>query len=549
MPRDVVHWLRCAADFIDSLPDHESTMWRRELLHVLALYCSAYSCFVGITRTISEWSRLCRLCAEVQQSAGTERSDDDPIVRAQFYALCGYHLALAANVRTPVDLDEVAATSSRLSGIAHTSGDYLMIAHAQYVEAIEHIHHGRYDQTVRTSLRAWQLCVPYYRPDHAYTVNPLAPIDPGLGALMCAANALTLLGRLSEAADYADRCVTQASLNEESITYQWALGMRGFIFSQLGELHTVSSVDRFAAYFQCTRSSEQGPTSTLYETCYDLHRAVRGGEVDAAAVRQSAERQWQHFQDGDSFIIAFSSPLCELLHRAGMWSEGLQLTDQWRYLSRRGQLAFYYPDCHRFKAMFLLQKAQQQRSDQQLRGRGGQHNEQRQIEQANEYNFSLSPLFSPTAPITDGWPTSPAPIQLDMTEETSGTTAPSSAVADVTLTMAAVDIYEEAVNELKEAVSIAASTQARLLELKALIEIVPLLQQLTQLELGVQTAAASNDNSEAGFQSRLRQNMHEAEQRVHQRRLRQLLTECTKDHETYSVIQRAQQVLATCLST
>ena len=573
MPRDVVRWLRCAADFIDSLPDHESSTWRRELLQVLIIYCSAYSCFVGITRTIAEWSRLCKLCAEVQQSAGAERPDDDPVIRAHFYALRGYHLALSASVRTPVDLDETAATSVKLTAIAHASGDYLMIAHALYVEAIEHIHHGRYEQTIRTSLRAWQLCVPYYRPDHPFTVNPLAPIDPGLGALLCAANSLCLLGRLSDAADYADRCILQSSLNEEPITYQWALGMRCFILTQIGELDTAGSVERFAAYFECTRSSEQGPTSTLYETCYDLHRAALLGGTDSAAVRESAERWWHQYQEGDSFITAFGSPLCELLHRAGMWSQGLQLADQWRYLSQRGQLAFYYPDCHRYRAMFLLQKARHMRSNQQQhqvqqhqyhqqqqqhRRPDVEHAQQQPTPQAtpaaHEYDFTLSPWLVRDVSITETWPSPHSPIQLDMADEPNHhVTAQPAVLVPAAATAAAVlpevelslELYEEAVDELKEAIRTAAATQARLLEMQALMEVIPLLQQLTQLDSESQVPATVSDPSDASFQRRLRQNMRDAELRVYQHRLRQLLSDCLKGNETYSVMQRAQETLAT----
>ena len=568
MPRDVMRWLRAAADLINSLPDHESKAWRRELMQVQAVYCAAYSCFVVVTRTIPEWSRLCKLCAEVQQTAegvATEHTDDELVSRAQFYALRGYHLALCASVRAPVDLNETAATSVKMTAIAHARGDYLMIAHALYVEAIEHIHHGRYESTVRTALRAWQLCLPYYRPNHPYAVNPLAPIDPGLGALLCAANSLCLLGRLSEAAAHADCCVAQALLNEEPITYQWALGMRCFLLSQLGELRATSSIECFSAYFDCTRSSDQGPTSTLYETCYDLHRTALGAGPDAgAAAREAGERWWRCFQAGESFIIAFSSPLCELLHGAGMWSEGLQLAEQWRHLSTNGQLAFYFPDCHRYTAMFILQKAQQLRANQQpildtppTQQQQRHHPaQQTQTDDAgHDFDFSLSPWLGLAAVSEDPWPASPPLLHLDFDLAEEPTETPSAlrpSGVDPPLppstTQLVLDLHEQAVTELKLAIASASSTQSpsRLLELKALLELIPVLQQLIHLDSNAHQAAAAGEGCDASVQCRLRLNVREAELGIYQRRLRQLLSECVEGNETFSVIRRSQELLASC---
>ena len=559
MPRDVVVWLRCAADFIDSLPDHQSTAWRRELLHTLALYCSAYSVFTGITRTFTEWSRLRKLCLEVQQSAEakTGRPDDDSTVRSNFYSLGGYHLALAADARNPINLEELTATSAKLTAIAHASGDYLMLSHALYVEAIEHIHHSRYEQAVRTSLRAWQLCLPYYRPAHAYTVNPLAPIDPGIGALLCAANALCVLGRMAEAAEYADRGVAHAFANEEPITYQWSLGMRSFVLSQLGDLHTPAAVERYTAYYDCTRSSEQGPTSTLYETCYALHRATVCDEADVSTVRLSAARWWQRFQEGDSFITAFSSPLCELLHRAGMWCEGLQLTDQWAYLSRGGELSFYYSDCHRYRALFLLQKARHLRGSHEPSSPTIPPTQPLRMstQQSEGFDFSFSPWLASAAPSSEAWPASPPSLQLDpLDESTELTPQPAAPAADSTPASAGTEqwlaLYDEAVDELKAAVKCACSTQARLLEVKAILDLLPLLQQLPQLDSDTALPSpatppvADEVASDASFQRRLRVNMHEAELKAQQRRLGQLMDECGKGNEAYGVVQRAHEMLA-----
>ena len=547
---DVVKWLRRAAELIDELPDHRSFRWRRELLRVLSLYCSSYSCFVGVTQSVAEWCRLCRLCDEVQQrlSSGlkqgkTKRDVASALALTTFYALRGYHLALNASTRSPIDLAESARTSAHMQAIADAHPSYLVQTHALYVQAIEHIHHGQYDDTIRLAHQAWQLCAEHYPPHCAFTVNPLAPVDPGVGALCCASNALCLLGRLSEAVEHADRCVRQASLNAEPVTCQWVLGMRCYMLSQLEEFG--SHGDHFLAYLHQSRASEQGPISTLYETVLALYRISEEPQSGTPeAVAQLASACWGRYEKGDSFIIAFSSPLCELLSRAGMWREGLRLIDDWQSISQQGEMSFYYPNCHRYRARFLLQQADAlEREQPQPSGGLGEGGtgacEERELYDHHAQDELSSPLLFVSS---NDWPASPALTVTDEgfwhgflspptppleTTRLSTTPLPSAASAVHLL------LRKEAVQCLREAIAAAEKQRARLLEMKAIMDLLTLLD-----ELGLRTVAlvqppltnAVSTDSQA----------YDGNVTLYRERLRRLLAECSQSNEGFTVIQRAQ---------
>ena len=553
---DMVKWLKRAAELIDELPDHRSFRWRRELLRVLSLYCSSYSCLVGITQSVAEWSRLCSLCDEVQQQLNCVEEDgrrqdelSSAVTLTTFYALRGCHLALNASTRSPIDLAESSRVCARMQAIAQRHPSYLVQAHALYVQAIEHIHLGHYADTIRVAHQAWQLCVEHYPPHATFVVNPLAPLDPGVGALCCASNGLCLLGRFSEAVEHADRCVNQAALNREPVTWQWVLGMRCYMLSQLEEFDR--HADHFLAYLHYSRRSAQGPSSTLYETVLALYQISQEPQLSTPEVMAKlAATCWGRYEKGDSFIISFSSSLCDLLSRAGMWREGLRLVDDWRLISGCGRMSFYFPNCLRYRAKFLLQQADALEEEQRL------HSDTRGVEEDENGEEGLlcghqveDELPSSLFTISADWPASPpATLQLsehglwdvsllsDPTLPELGTLSSFASpplhrpLPPAALVPAVHQLRDEAVECLREAICLAERLQARLLEMQAVLDLLQLLEH-TRSRAVAPVAPLSASRSEADEAQRLRE------------RLRRLLDECGVGHQSFVLIQRAQRCM------
>ena len=510
--REVTRWLSSAMQLLELLPDARNFGCRLELMRLQRLYCSYYAASVAVTQSLREWATLCELCDELQQRTEDEqcrlrqtRSQPQPepesevlsalrteglsldeaaveMLRSSFYALRGLHLALNANIRSPVDVDATARTAERLLAIATRlqSHEPLVMAHALYVRAIEAIYRGRYHSAIEDGRQAWQLCL-----SRPFVLNPLAPHDPGVGGLMCAGNALALCGRLSEAMEHMDRAAVQAQQNAEPVTLQWALGMRTFCLSQLGEFGPGHAA-AYSAYWELLRESEHLSTSSpLYDAVHSLYEARSSCTAQTpAACEQTLQRLWLRYGAGDSWIVAFSSPLCELLWLAGQWQRGLRLVDDWQRLSQRGRLSFYYPDALRFKAMFLLQQAAAaDGADSQANPEG---------DERCSWQFSATQAAAQAD--SEAGDAAALPAELDTLDdlgrlssflflpvEQSGsdtayhtTPAPSSPIAPP----APHPQQSEALQLLRDAVALARQLGVRLLELKALMELVPLLRRI-----------------------------------------------------------------------
>ena len=529
--REAVQWLSKAMEFIELLPDRLSLRWRRELLLIMTLYCPTYSVIVGLGRALDQWARLCQLCEEVQLATelnrktraflmdhgdASEQSEDASedadvvaecaeeealslqVTRATFYALRGYQMSLHGSALGSVDLDESVRVSSKMLTIAENSNDWLMLAHALYLQAVQQVNISGYQTSLQICQRVWQLALD--NDSLPFVVNPLAPIDPGVASLCTSGNAHCVLGYMSQAIEDVDKALFYAERNGEQVTYQYVLGMHCFILLQLDkmELHA----DKFRQYNAYAQTSDSGRSSTVYETVMALFQAYDDDPPDVDFIQSAAINCWERYQSGARFFIAFGGPLCQLLLLAGMWQEGLQFTAEWHLISHEGTLAHFYPDCLRYEAMFLLQQAEavieEEQMMQQGGGGGGLWRDHSTADNSDDESGGVRPRSnsaegdhptlqrplsdplpitgrdgsqSATSPAGDLIPAAESLYPVRETSESSQSTSPFSSV-DVWA------LREEARQRLNQAIAFAFTQGSRLLEMKAIMTLIPLLRFL-----------------------------------------------------------------------
>ena len=520
--REATQWLGKAMEFIELLPDRLSLRWRRELLLIMTLYCPTYSVIVGLGRALDQWTRLCQLCEEVQLATEANRktrsflmdhaqpdSDDDAAVdvaaecreeeelsaevtRSTFYALRGYQMALHGSALGSVDLTESKRVSAKMLVIAQNSTDWLMLAHALYLIAIQKINSSEYPETLSLCQQVWDLFLEH--DTQPFVVNPLAPIDPAVSSMCTSSHAHCVLGHMSKAIEDVDKALYYAERNGEPVTYQYVLGMHCFILLQLDKMEL--NGDKFRQYAAYAQTSDSGRTSTVYEIVMALFQAYEDDPPDVEFIHSSAISCWERYQSGARFFIAFGGPLCQLLLLAGMWQEGLQFVADWHLISHEGTLSHFYPDCLRYEAMFLLQQAEAVIEEEQLQQSGGwretsnidgsdDEGRERSNSADGDHPRLQRPLSDPlplsSHDSSQASSTSPAAGELIPAAESLYPVRETSESSQSTSPFSSVDVWalrEEARQKLNQAVQFAFTQGTRLLEMKAIMTLIPLLRFL-----------------------------------------------------------------------
>ena len=404
--------------------------------------------------------------------------------------------------------------SERMLVIAQHSGDWQMLGHALHIIAVQRVNVGDYDKALELADEIWQLFLQH--DSLPFVVNPLAPIDPGLSSRCVMAMAHCVLGRMEQAVEDVDTALAYAERNGEPFNHQFILGMHCFILLQLDKLEV--QPERLLQY-SVYAAAEPGGQSTLYEIVTSLFQAAAEPD-DTLFIVQAAERCWSRYESGHRFFIAFNSPLCQLLLLAGKWSEGLSFCAIWRRLSHDGLISQFFPDCLRYEAMFLLQQAeavieeeqllQLQQAEQRESSGGPAELDERQLSFESEVGpvFLQRPLSDPLPLTSAGSPSSalaavspPIPDTGESVASSSSSSGSSSAVESQEPSRSAsphpVDVWqlrEEARVLLNESIAFAFRQGVRLLEMKAVMTVIPLLRFLA-------AAAAAQQHSMQPFDS------------------------------------------------
>ena len=538
--REAIKFLGHAIQLIEQLPQKNTLVWRRRLLLVMTLYLPTYSVLVGVSKTLNEWSTLCSLCEELQMRAelakrkrqqeaqiadtsdeassgsapsgspddnsemdsstddsglssdeeGNEDTSATNVARATFYALRGYYLGLCTVNNGSVDLDEALRVSGRMLKIAENSDDWQMLTHALLLLAMQHNNTALYEEGMVFCDQAWQLFLDNdsYPP---YQVNTYAPMDASICSLLCRAQARCVLGQLKDSLDDTEIALFYAHRNAEPLTLMYAMNMHCFVLLQMDKRDP--RVERYWDHAEAISTDTAGPT-TLFEIEMALFSAYEFPD-DLQSIQQAAERCWERYHNGPKWFIGFSGPMCHLLLLAGYWELGLHFIADWHLISIEGRLGHWYPECLRYEAMFLLQQAEaiieEDNGTAAAGWRESSHNEGSDDEAERDSSFSYyNPADRPTPlqrPQSD-----PLPSQSSASSDTSSSESRSdifsgregSESSRSTSPPPSVDVWtlrEEARQRLNAAIQLAEHQRARLLEMKAIMTLIPLLRFLQQV--------------------------------------------------------------------
>ena len=532
--REAIKFLGLAIQLIEQLPEKTTLRWRRRLLLVMTLYLPTYSVLVGVSKTLNEWSTLCSLCEELQlrtevarrkeqQEAGAQAGSDDTnaasvlspssddsaemdegaddsddedgneetsatnIARATFYALRGYYLGLVTVNNGSVDLEEALRVSARMLKIAQNSSDWQMLTHALMLLAIQHNNTAMYEAGIVFCDQAWQLFLDNdsYPP---YQVNTYAPMDASICSLICRAQARCVLGQLRACLDDTEVALYYAHRNGEPLTLMYAMNMHCYVLLQMDKRDP--RVEHYWDHADAISTDTAGPT-TLFEIEMALFSAYEYPD-DLAAIQQAAERCWERYHNGPKWFIGFSGPMCHLLLLAGYWELGLHFIADWHLISIEGKLGHWYPECLRYEAMFLLQQAEAIIEEENNGGGGASgwressHGEGSDDEGEREGSFSYySASERPTPlqrPYSDPLPLSDTSSSESRSDALSGREGSESSRSGSPIP--SVDVWtlrEEARQKLNAAIQVAEKQHARLLEMKSIMTLIPLLRFLQQV--------------------------------------------------------------------
>ena len=540
--REAIKYLGLTIQLIEQLPNKHTLLWKRKLLLVMTLYLPTYSVLVGISKTLNQWSTLCSLCEEVQarteatkqrsqhelqaaemgddasgsgmaahgglnddsgevdseaddsgQSDDEEGSEDTSatnVARATFYALRGYYLGLTTVNNGSVDLEEALRVSGRMLKIAENSDDWQMLTHALFLLAVQHNNTAMYEAGIEFCDQAWQLFLDNdsYPP---YQVNTYAPMDASISCLTCRAQARCVLGYLRDSLDDTEIALFYAHRNGEPLTLMYAMNMHCFVLLQMDKRDP--RVERYWEHAEAISTDTAGPT-VLFEIEMALFSAYEYPD-DLHSIQQAAERCWERYHSGPKWFIGFSGPMCHLLLLAGYWELGLHFIADWHLISIEGRLGHWYPECLRYEAMFLLQQAEAIIEEENVGGtvagwRESSHADGSDDETEREHSFTYyDPATRPTPlqrPHSDPLPSSAASDTSSTSEsrsdmfsgregsESSRSTSPPPSVDVWTL-------REEARQKLNAAIAVAEKQRARLLEMKSIMTLIPLLRFLQQV--------------------------------------------------------------------
>ena len=546
--REAIKFLGRAIQLIEQLPNKNTLIWRRKLLLVMTLYLPTYSVLVGLPKTLNEWSTLCSLCEELQlrteiakrkrereaqmaevsdegdstlaqssstddnseldggaddsEVSGNEEDEEDTsaanVARATFYALRGYYLGLCTVNNGSIDLDEAMRVSGRMLKIAENSDDWQMLTHALLQLAMQHNNTAMYEKGIVFCDQAWELFLvnDSYPP---YQVNTYAPMDASIICLTCRAQARCVLGQLRDCLDDTEVALYYAHRNGEPLTLMYAMNMHCFVLLQMDKRDP--RVERYWDHAEAISTDTAGPT-TLFEVEMALFSAYEYPD-DLQSIQHAAERCWERYHSGTKWFIGFSGPMCHLLLLAGYWELGLHFIADWHLISIEGRLGHWYPECLRYEAMFLLQQAEaviEEENNGTVSWRETSHGEGSEDEVEREQSYIYNSSERPTTlqrPQSDPLPgsslsdTSSSDSRSDIFSaregsESSRSNSPPPSVDVWTL-------REEARQKLNQAIVVAEKQNARLLEMKAIMTLIPLLRFLHQ----VAPAALQNTSTDS----------------------------------------------------
>ena len=363
-----------------------------------------------------------------------------------------------------------------------------MLTHALHLLAIQHNNTAMYEEGMVFCNQAWQLFLDNdsYPP---YQVNTYAPMDASISCLICRAQARCVLGELRDCLDDIEVALFYAHRNGEPLSLMFTMNMHCFVLLQMDKRD--ARVEQYWDHAAQLSTDTAGPT-TLFEIEMALFSAYEYPD-DLPSIQQAAERCWERYHGGTKWFIGFSGPMCHLLLLAGYWELGLHFIADWHLISIDGRLGHWYPECLRYEAMFLLQQAEaiiEEENNSAAGWRESSHTEgsdDEGVERDHSFNY-YDPATRPQLlqrPLSDPLPSSAASDTSSMESrsdifsgregsESSRSNSPPPSVDVWTL-------REEARQKLNASIAIAEKQKAKLLEMKAIMTLIPLLRFLHQV--------------------------------------------------------------------
>jgi hypothetical protein len=224
--KEAIASLRQCLAVIDTLPDAASLRWKREKLHVMALYAPTYVNVIGTPLGVDVFAQLWALSQEVQNLTAEARESlqfEDEAAAARlclvetFYSLRGYYFSLVScNLLT-----EARSLTPRVLSIAESIGDLLLLQHAWHLLSVEHAQAGRISDSLALAQHIMASQEKQQRENpQLYTVNPLAPMDPVVWSMTTATTMHALRGEFRQSVHFGHASLELAEEHAEPVAYQ-----------------------------------------------------------------------------------------------------------------------------------------------------------------------------------------------------------------------------------------------------------------------------------------------------------------------------------------